>query len=142
MSIRNLPIYLVILSFIGLSFGAGYISYPLLHGASEVGAQPASAILAQNHSDIQAMGSFWTAWDIMDSDFFGSKPDSTKRAYGAIKGMVESFNDPYTYFVEPQPRQLERDELAGAFGGIGANIELTTTGYVLFPQAGLPAAQV
>src|SRR5690606_7524237 len=71
----------------------------------------------------------------------GDKPNSTERTYGAIRGMVESFDDPYTYFVEPQPRELERDELAGRFGGIGANIELTTTGYLLFPVPGLPAAE-
>jgi carboxyl-terminal processing protease len=87
------------------------------------------------------MASFWSAWEILDRDFYGERPDSTARTYGAIRGMVESFNDPYTYFVEPQPRELERDELAGRFGGIGANIELTTTGYLLFPVPGLPAAE-
>src|SRR3954470_15143713 len=105
MSIRNLPIYLVILSFFGLAFGAGYISYPLVHGASEGAAQATTALNSQDHRDVQAMGSYWAAWEILDRDFFGSKPNSTKRTYGAIKGMVESFNDPYTYFVEPQPRQ-------------------------------------
>jgi carboxyl-terminal processing protease len=87
------------------------------------------------------MRAYWDAWQILDRDFFGDKPDATTRTYGAIRGMVESFNDPYTYFVEPQPRELERDELAGRFGGIGANIELTGTGYILFPVSGLPAAE-
>src|SRR5262245_1187313 len=143
MSIRNLPFYLVILSAIGLSFGVGYISYPLLHGAREGGTASVTQLFPSSElaSASQEMGAYWAAWDILDRDFFGKKPDASERTYGAIRGMVESFNDPYTYFVEPQPRELERDELAGRFGGIGANIELTSTGYLLFPLPGLPAAE-
>jgi carboxyl-terminal processing protease len=141
MSIRNLSIYLVILSVVGLAFGVGYISYPLLHGAPESLNAPAGDSLSPGQVEASDMAAYWSAWEILDRDFFGEKPDSTARTYGAIRGMVESFNDPYTYFVEPQPRELERDELAGRFGGIGANIELTTTGYLLFPVAGLPAAE-
>ena len=47
--------------------------------------------------------------------------------------MVQSFNDPYTFFVEPQTWELERDDLAGKFGGIGATIEQTPAGFVLHP---------
>lgn len=141
MSIRNVYIYLIVLSVIGLAFGVGYISYPLLHGAAESVTTPATDALAPGQAEASDMASFWSAWEILDRDFYGDRPDSTARTYGAIRGMVESFNDPYTYFVEPQPRELERDELAGRFGGIGANIELTTTGYLLSPVPGLPAAE-
>jgi carboxyl-terminal processing protease len=55
--------------------------------------------------------------------------------------MVESFADPYTVFVEPQARELERDQLAGRFGGIGANIEADTAGFLLRPVPDQPAAQ-
>jgi carboxyl-terminal processing protease len=140
MSIRNLPFYLGILSLIGLAFGVGYISYPLLHGASDAVTVPVD-VLSVDEIPGQDMGVYWDAWQILDRDFFGAKPDATVRTYGAIRGMVESFNDPYTYFVEPQPRELERDELAGRFGGIGANIELTPDGYVLRPVLGLAAAE-
>ena len=139
MSIRNLPFYLGILSLIGLAFGVGYISYPLLHGAPDGVTVPVD-VLPVDEIPGQNMGVYWDAWQILDRDFFGAKPDATARTYGAIRGMVESFNDPYTYFVEPQPRELERDELAGRFGGIGANIELTPDGYVLRPVSGLAAA--
>lgn len=139
MSIRNLPIYLVILSIIGLAFGVGYISYPLLHGAPEALTTSPSDVLNKNQSETYDMATYWSAWEILDRDFLGPKPNATQRTYGAIRGMVESFNDPYTYFVEPQPRELERDELAGRFGGIGANLVLSDTGYILYPVVGLPA---
>lgn len=103
MSIRNLPIYFVILSVLGLAFGVGYISYPLLHGTSEAGSGPVTELFPGEPSEGQDMGSYWAAWEILDRDYFGSKPDANARTYGAIRGMVETFNDPYTYFVEPQP---------------------------------------
>ncbi len=37
--------------------------------------------------------------------------------------------------------KLERDDLAGKFGGIGANVEATSDGYVLHPLPGQPAAE-
>ena len=33
-----------------------------------------------------------------------------------------TLDDPYTVFVEPQPREMERDSLRGSFGGIGAYV--------------------
>ncbi|MCB0050219.1 MAG: PDZ domain-containing protein, partial [Caldilinea sp.] len=56
-------------------------------------------------------------------------------------GMVQSFGDPYTFFVEPEPRELERDQLAGKFGGIGATLELSDAGWVLHPLPEQPAAR-
>ena len=87
------------------------------------------------------MAKYWQVWELLDRDFFGDKPAAAKRTDGAIAGMVETFSDPYTFFVEPQTRELERDQLAGRFGGIGANLEQTDAGYVLSPLAGQPAEQ-
>ncbi len=138
MSIRKLPIYLVILSLVGLAWGFGYVSYPLLHGAGEAVVAPPVEPLP---GDQQNMTLYWDAWHLLERDFYGEKPDATQRVYGAVRGMVESFNDPYTYFVEPQPRELERDNLRGRFGGIGANIEQTDAGFLLHPTPDQPAAQ-
>src|SRR5687767_7836651 len=103
MSMRNLPIYLVILSIVGLAFGVGYISYPLMHGAPEAVTAPAAEMQSSDPPLNEGMGAYWDAWQILDRDFFGKKPDATARTYAAIRCMVSSFNDPYTYFVEPQP---------------------------------------
>ena len=118
----------------GLAFGFGYVSYPLLHTPVE----PVTTSQDVTSTE-QNMPVYWEAWRLLERDFFGPKPDATTRTYGAIRGMVATFNDPYTYFVEPKPRELERDNLAGKFGGIGANIELTPEGYVLRPVRGQPA---
>ena len=62
----------------------------------------------------------WTVRAILDRSFIGEIPSAQQQAYGAAHGLVAAFNDPYTLFVEPAPREMERDELAGHFGGIGA----------------------
>lgn len=136
MSMRHLPIYLVLIVMIGLAFGVGYVSYPLLHMTPQTAMAP--AIAPGGEGD---MAVFWEAWRLLERDFYGNKPTATQRNYGAIRGMVESFDDPYTFFVEPQPRQLERDELAGKYGGIGANVEASADGYILHPVEGQPAAR-
>lgn len=116
-----------------LAFVAGYAAYPLIH------AQPAPTLELPAADD--AMAGFWQVWHLLDRDFYGTKPDETRRTYGAIAGMVGSFGDPYTYFVEPEPRAIERDQLAGKFGGIGASLEQTDGGWIVHPLADQPAAQ-
>jgi carboxyl-terminal processing protease len=87
------------------------------------------------------MSQFWQVWSLLDRDFYGAQPDAQVRTRGAIAGMVQSFGDPYTFWVEPQTRELERDDLAGRFGGIGATVEQTAAGFVLYPLVDQPAAQ-
>lgn len=133
-----------ILVFIGLSFWAGYISYPLIQGMVPPAAAapellPEFVQPSSSGQDDPHMRPYWEAWEILERDFYGPSPDPTARTYGAIRGLAESFNDPYTYFLEPQPRQLERDELRGRFGGIGANIERTEAGFILYPLFDQPA---
>ncbi|HEY64219.1 MAG TPA: S41 family peptidase [Caldilineae bacterium] len=83
---------------------------------------------------------FWEAWHILENSFLGEDPPVKQRIYGAIRGLVSAYNDPYTVFVEPQPRQREKEDLKGEFGGIGAWIIQEEDGsYSLRPMKGKPA---
>ncbi|MCS7220397.1 MAG: S41 family peptidase [Anaerolineae bacterium] len=85
---------------------------------------------------------FWEAWHILDKSFLGEDPPIVQRIYGAIRGLAQSYGDPYTVFVEPQPRQREREDLRGEFGGIGAWIIREEDGsYSLRPMPDMPAAR-
>lgn len=82
------------------------------------------------------------AQGILQNNFLGTVPDAQTQTYGAIQGVVKTYDDPYTVFIEPQPRELERDQLRGRFGGIGAQITISTTGQVfLEPMPDKPAAK-
>ena len=118
----------------------GYASYPRLSGA--LAQLPAADVGVTSDVDTRPdLALFWEAWSLLDRSFFGESPSTTRQLYGAISGLTASFDDPYTLFVEPAPRQLERDDLRGRFGGIGANIEPTAAGYRLLPLPQQPAAQ-
>jgi carboxyl-terminal processing protease len=85
-------------------------------------------------------GVFWEAWHLVEDHFFGDVPDAQHLAWAAIRGGLGSLDDPYTTFLEPQPRQREKEDLSGRFGGIGAVVSQAEDGsIVLDPMTGLPA---
>ena len=63
----------------------------------------------QHDSPQEQFGVFWEAWRVLEQDFFGDLPSTQERTYGAIRELLARLDDPYTIFVEPQPRELERD---------------------------------
>jgi carboxyl-terminal processing protease len=86
---------------------------------------------------------FWEAWHILEKDFYGQLPTAQQMTYGAIRGVLTTLGDPYTTFVEPKPRRLEKDDLRGSFGGIGAWVSKREDGaIVLKPMEDKPAQRV
>lgn len=80
------------------------------------------------------------AWNIIETDFIGGLPEVSARTHGAIRGSVDTLEDPYTYFVEPEPAVREQERLQGHFGGIGAYLELREDGRIhLDPMVDRPA---
>jgi carboxyl-terminal processing protease len=64
-------------------------------------------------------------------------PSAKIRTYGAIRTSLRLL-DSYTLLVEPQPRQLERDQLRGVYGGIGATVWRDAEGRIAldpFPES-------
>lgn len=88
------------------------------------------------------MKTFWKVWDILDNEFvttkhkdkLGQEVSTTttsefdglskedRRIYGAIKGMVDSEEDPYTTFFTPQEAKSFETEIKGSFEGIGMEV--------------------
>src|SRR3989344_1718222 len=68
---------------------------------------------------------FWEAWEQLEKKFIDKeKLDPKKMFYGAVKGMVASLDDPYTFFLTPEENQEAKNDLAGKFEGIGAQLGL------------------
>jgi len=53
-----------------------------------------------------------------------------KMQEGAIKGMVESLEDPYTIYVPPADTVDFDKDLTGEYSGIGASVQISTDGYL------------
>ncbi|MBL7158870.1 S41 family peptidase [Candidatus Microgenomates bacterium] len=84
---------------------------------------------------------FWAVWDRVSRDFIEKeKIDPQKMVWGAISGMVQSLEDPYTVFLPPQENKEAKDELGGKFEGIGAQLGMKEKRIVVIaPLAGMPA---
>ena len=68
---------------------------------------------------------FWQTWDRLEEKYVDQKKiDPVKMFYGAIKGMVASVGDPYTFFLTPEENKDAKDDLGGKFTGIGAQLGL------------------
>ena len=75
---------------------------------------------------------FWQTWDQLEQKYVDkTKFDSTKMFYGAIKGMVASLGDPYTFFLTPEENKESKEDLEGKFTGIGAQLGLKNSQIII-----------
>jgi C-terminal processing protease CtpA/Prc len=59
---------------------------------------------------------------ILAEHYLYDLPSETVQIHGAAAGLVASLAEPYTFFVEPEEAELDSTNLAGRFGGIGAEL--------------------
>src|SRR3989344_3211577 len=68
-------------------------------------------------------GVFWQAWDKLKTEHVNSKDVKDQNlVYGAIKGLTESLNDPYTEFFTPKDYKTFKEDIGGNFSGVGMEI--------------------
>ncbi len=128
---KTIVIILILFFVFGLGIGVGYGVTTYLNAY-----ETPSEEMAEDFS------LFWEVWNIVGDKFYGGTPDSDIVTYGAIRGALATLEDPYTIFVEPQPRELERDALAGQFGGIGAYVKRNEEDHVILdPMPDSPSAK-
>jgi carboxyl-terminal processing protease len=66
---------------------------------------------------------FWTAWNAVETKYAGrSGLDRQNMVWGAVKGMVNALNDPYSAFFPPKETELFETSVKGEFSGIGIEI--------------------
>lgn len=93
-------------------------------------------------NDSAEFRTLWTVRSVLERSFIGEVPPVQTQVFGAARGLVASYGDPYTVFVEPTAREIERDDLRGHFGGIGAYIGRDESGnVVLTTMRDQPAAR-
>lgn len=65
-----------------------------------------------------------TIWDLLDTQYLRQPIDSEALYYGAIEGIVNAIDDPYSTFFTPELAENFNQDIAGSFFGIGAEIGL------------------
>jgi carboxyl-terminal processing protease len=64
-------------------------------------------------------------WEIIERDFYGELPSQEEQIYGAIRGALDTLDDDYTSFVEPDVAAISRSDMStGSFEGIGALVRM------------------
>jgi carboxyl-terminal processing protease len=71
---------------------------------------------------------FWEVWGLVEDNYYGDLPDMQSVTYGAIRGMLDTLDDDYTAFVEPQIADIIREDATGSFEGIGAFVRMREDG--------------
>ena len=114
--------------------GAAYLGYSYGHRRTVVISDSKQLINAD-------FNLFWEAVDrVREKQVDGVNVDDKKLLYGAIKGMLAAFDDPYTSFFNPSDAQKFGEDLQGNFGGIGAQLGMRDEQIlVIAPLKGSPA---
>lgn len=85
---------------------------------------------------------FWEAWNTLESNFlYKEKFAEKEQIYGAIKGLINSVDDPYTIFMTPEETaEFDKSMTDEVFEGIGAEIGVKKEQLVIIaPIKGSPA---
>jgi carboxyl-terminal processing protease len=73
---------------------------------------------------------FWEVWDLVQRHYYDELPGMREITYAAIRGMLETLDDKYTAFIEPDVAAILEEDATGQFEGIGAFVDLDEAGRV------------
>ncbi|MBI2049474.1 S41 family peptidase [Candidatus Roizmanbacteria bacterium] len=84
---------------------------------------------------------FWKVWQRLEGKYYDkTKLNPQKMLTGAIEGMTQSLEDPYTIFLPPVQNNNFKTSLAGQFSGIGAELGMREKQIIVVaPLVGSPA---
>ncbi|MEM7344096.1 MAG: S41 family peptidase [Chloroflexota bacterium] len=120
---------IIVGAFVGGMFFEAQV-YPLF--GDQASAETVSTTITDEQivsSDAEAdVELFWEAWSYLNNHFYGEIPDDEARIYGSIRGMVATFDDQHTAFIDPVRSAVNSENISGSFEGIGATIRLDENG--------------
>ncbi|MGD9518609.1 MAG: S41 family peptidase [Armatimonadota bacterium] len=75
-------------------------------------------------TDLRPLATFWEVREKIKRNFVYPITDDRKLTYGAIRGMLESLDDPYSRFMTPEEyKDFQSESERGQFSGIGAVLD-------------------
>lgn len=79
---------------------------------------------------------FTDAWGIVHDQYLNQPLDDSQLMQGAIRGLMESLEDPYSTYMDPQEFAAQSNALEGEYTGIGAWVD--TSGEFLVMISPMP----
>lgn len=93
-------------------------------------------VAVQDHKGFEKL---YAAYDLLQNDYY-KKVDQQKLINGAINGMFQSLDDPYSTYMDEQQAQKLHQSISSSFEGIGAEItEKDGSILIVTPIKGSPA---
>ncbi len=131
-------ISLLIAGFLGYYLGITKVSFQVANFRPQLSVQSKEPPASATNLDMQK---FWSALEKVQTLYYDkSAIDGDKLLNGAISGMVESLDDPYTVYLPPVQNDDFKDNLAGKFEGIGAELGMKEKQIIVVsPLDGSPA---
>ena len=78
-----------------------------------------------NTSEVD-LSQFWEVWKLLDEKFIAASSTDTvtseEKMNGAIRGLVATYDDPYTVFLPPVESAAFAEDISGNFSGIGMEV--------------------
>ncbi len=118
---------LLFLAVVTVSFAAGYSV-----GYTGTPVRPLAQVLSGVFPEVTArmvpaaiddqIGIIRQVWELVNKEFYQQPVDQAALLRGAIRGMLETLNDPHTVYLDPETSQQQREHTNQAFEGIGATI--------------------
>ena len=74
------------------------------------------------------MSEFWQVWELLEEHYVAASSTNTvsseDRIQGAIDGLVDTYDDPYTVYLPPEETSLFEEDVSGEFSGVGMEVGL------------------
>lgn len=139
--LRMIRRIILALAFAILFFGSGYqvAIWQRTGGGGVVGRFLTDPSLEQ--AEGADFSYFWEVWNRLEESYVDpSALDYNEMTYGSIEGLAQSLGDPYTQYLPPVTNKQSREDLEGAFYGVGIELGYKDgTLAVIAPLEGGPA---
>jgi carboxyl-terminal processing protease len=136
MKSRLLTIVLALFAII-IIFNAGYVL-----GQSPVAPYRVFPSSYPTGEMARAFAPFWEALDTVQTRYYRQPIDQEQLVEGAISGMLETLDDPYSFYLSPSDEEAEREGFDGEIQGIGVEVSEDDGDIVVIaPIDGSPAAE-
>ncbi len=122
--LKTLGPLLALIALLGAIVGASVFSaMTLLRDSSPASSQGTGAEGALPENIPAEFGRIYEVWDVLQNEhYLGDSLDPDALSQAAVRGMLDSIDDPYAAFLSPDEYAIESEDIHGAFEGIGANV--------------------